>query len=231
LNVNGPNVASYLWTPSTGLSDPTISNPMAGPAVTTIYTVILDDISGCSDSASATINIQDAPIPAFTTTIDAGCDGIIVEFINTSTLADNYLWSFGNGHFSNEENPIHTFNYGDSFQATLIAYNTFGCSDSTQFNGIAGAFSDYYSINIPNVFTPNNDGKNDQFTVQVAGKLFECVDMKIYNRWGQIIFISTGYNLTWDGRSMTGEKVPQGSYFYSIQIKEFEYNGHISVFE
>ena len=231
LNVNGPNVATYLWTPAAGLSDPTISNPMAGPTVTTIYTVILDDISGCSDSASATINIQDAPIPAFTTTIDAGCEGVIVEFINTSTLADNYLWSFGNGNFSNEENPIHTFNYGDSFQATLIAYNTFGCSDSTQFNGIAGAFSDYYSINIPNVFTPNNDGKNDQFTVQVAGKLFECVDMKIYNRWGQIIFISTGYNLTWDGRSMTGEKVPQGSYFYSIQIKEFEYNGHISVFE
>ena len=231
LNVNGPNVTSYLWSPASGLSDPTIANPMAAPNTTTVYTVVLDDVSGCSDSASATINVQESPIPSFSTVIEAGCDGIIVEFTNTSSLADSYLWLFGDGSSTIEENPTHTFNYGSSFNATLVAYSLTGCSDSTSFSGSAGNFEDYYSIEIPNVFTPNGDGQNDQFVVSIAGKLFECIDMRIYNRWGQILFISTGNNLTWDGRNMSGEKAPQGSYFYTIKIKEFEYNGHITIFE
>ena len=231
LNVNGPNVTSYLWSPSSGLSDPTFANPMAAPNTTTVYTVVLDDVSGCSDSASATINVQDSPIPSFTTEIEAGCDGIIVEFTNTSSLADSYLWLFGDGSSTTEENPTHTFNYGSSFNATLVAYSLMGCSDSSSFSGTAGNFEDYYTIEIPNVFTPNGDGQNDQFVVSVAGKLFECIEMRVYNRWGQVLFISTGNNLTWDGRNMSGEKAPQGSYFYTIKIKEFEYNGHLTIFE
>lgn len=231
LNVNGPNVTSYLWTPPTGLSDPTISSPMAAPTTTTVYTVVLDDVSGCSDSASATINVQESPIPSFSTAIDAGCEGIIVDFENTSTLADSYLWLFGDGTSTTIENPSHTYDYGSSFTATLIAYGALGCSDSASFSGTADNFEDYYSIQIPNVFTPNGDGQNDQFVVSVAGKLYECIDMRIYNRWGQILFIASGNNLTWDGRNMAGEKVPQGSYFYTINIKDFEYNGHLTIFE
>jgi len=231
LNVGGPLATTYIWTPSGGLSDPSIASPMASPATTTTYTVTVNDISGCSDVASATVTVEDIPVPIFTTVIDAGCDGVIVEFTNVSTGADSFLWIFGDGTTSTAVNPTHTFDYGTNFTATLVAYNLFGCSDSASFSGSAGVFEDYFSITIPNVFTPNDDGMNDQFVVSVAGKLYSCIDMKIYNRWGQLMFIASGNNLVWDGRSMAGEKVPNGSYFFTIQIKDFAYQGHITVFE
>ncbi|MBL4703981.1 MAG: gliding motility-associated C-terminal domain-containing protein, partial [Flavobacteriales bacterium] len=231
LNVGGPNATTYVWTPAAGLSNANVASPMASPATTTTYIVIVTDINGCTDVASATVTVEIDPVPSFTTVVDAGCDGVVVEFTNTSTLSDSFLWIFGDGSTSTSVNPTHTFAYGSTFSATLVAYNLLGCSDSVSFNGSAGVFEDYFTITIPNVFTPNNDGKNDRFVVSVAGKLYECVDMKIYNRWGQLLFIASGNNLVWDGRSMTGEKVPHGSYFYTIQIKDFEYNGHVTIFE
>ncbi len=231
LNVGGPSATTYIWSPAAGLSNPNIASPMASPPSTTTYTVVVNDVSGCTDSASATVTIEPDPIPSFTTQIDAGCDGVVVEFTNTSTLADSFLWIFSDGSTSTSVNPEHTFTYGTNFTATLVAMNNLGCSDTATFSSSAGNFEDYFNISIPNVFTPNGDGKNDRFEVSVAGKLYSCVDMKVYNRWGQLMFVSTGNNLVWDGRTMAGEKVTQGTYFYTIRVNDYEYNGSVTVFE
>ncbi len=80
------------------------------------------------------------------------------------------------------------------------------------------------------VFTPNGDGENDIFAIEVAGQLNKCSDLKIYNRWGQIIFISTGGNTKWDGYTNVGQAVPEATYFFVIDINGVMKSGSVALF-
>lgn len=77
---------------------------------------------------------------------------------------------------------------------------------------------------IPNVITPNNDGKNDLFYLNF---LFEKV--QIYNRWGQSLFESNNNESQWNGRTTSGNEVPDGTYYYIITTKENTYKGFIQL--
>ena len=116
--------------------------------------------------------------------------------------------------------------------AVLEVTDQYGCQDTATYNYNSLGFDDYFNIDkIPNVFTPNDDDNNDVFEIKVAGKLYECTVLKIYNRWGQVQFLSTGNNIKWDGRNSVGVAVPNGTYFYTLTIKEKEYSGSINVFK
>jgi gliding motility-associated-like protein len=66
---------------------------------------------------------------------------------------------------------------------------------------------------IPNIFSPNNDGSNEVF--QVGGNLLS-LDLRIYNRWGQLeAWLEHPYQV-WDGRSPVGEACSPGTYFYTM---------------
>ena len=69
------------------------------------------------------------------------------------------------------------------------------------------------ALYVPNSFTPNGDGINDQFGVYGEG--IKQFNMSVYNRWGQIIFEGNSINDTWDG-TFEGSLVPNGSYVYHI---------------
>jgi len=85
---------------------------------------------------------------------------------------------------------------------------------------------------IPNAFSPNNDGVNDKWEILGINQ-FSNNEVYIYNRWGELIFYSNGYNTAWDG-TYKGEVVSTGDYVYEIRnssmIKNFSYRGHLSVF-
>ena len=85
-----------------------------------------------------------------------------------------------------------------------------------------------FTIQIPNSFTPNFDGNNDEFLI--SGTSFEITSLKIFNRWGQIIF-STSNNLPWDGRLSSGEQSPEGTYYYIIEYKAFQPTGGFEIEE
>ncbi len=67
---------------------------------------------------------------------------------------------------------------------------------------------------LPNVFTPNGDGKNDTFTPLNCPSFVETVTFRVYNRWGVKVFETTDVNLNWDGTSSGGQALPAGQYFY-----------------
>lgn len=230
LDVYGSIGSSYTWTPSTYLSNPNIANPYSSAQTDITYYVSVSDVQGCTDQDSVSLVVLSAPMASFTSEIEAGCDGAIVEFTNTSTDGFSFDWIFGDGGTSTEENPTYVFPYGDAFTANLIVTNTNGCVDTTSFSGDALGFDDYFDIFIPNVFTPNGDGENDIFEIRIAGQLNHCTDMKIYNRWGQIMFISTGGNTKWDGHTNVGVIVPEGTYFFVIEINDKVKSGTIMVF-
>ncbi len=76
-------------------------------------------------------------------------------------------------------------------------------------------------LNIPNGFTPNNDGAND--TWEIAGiRDFPNCTIEVFNRWGNLVFSNKGYETPWDGR-WNGDLVPGGTYYYHIYLREVEY--------
>lgn len=70
-------------------------------------------------------------------------------------------------------------------------------------------------IEIPNVFTPNNDGINDLFSISAEG--YENAALTIYNRWGEIVFKTTDLNLSWDGKK-NGRDCSEGTYYYALSV-------------
>jgi len=88
-------------------------------------------------------------------------------------------------------------------------------------------------IEMPNVFTPNRDNKNDLF-LPVKAEGIVSYQIVIYNRWGQELFHSKSLMQGWDGRTSAGNKVPNGSYFWVVNYInldgiEEEIKGHLSL--
>lgn len=82
---------------------------------------------------------------------------------------------------------------------------------------------DYYRL--PNVFTPNGDGKNDIYH-PYPYQFVDHVDMTITNRWGKVVFTSSDPDLNWDGTDeSSGEKLPDGVYFYRCIVYEHRLTG------
>ncbi|NNK81015.1 MAG: gliding motility-associated C-terminal domain-containing protein, partial [Flavobacteriales bacterium] len=87
---------------------------------------------------------------------------------------------------------------------------------------------------IPNVFTPNGDEINDRWEIEhIEDKCVTEEDIKIYNRWGNIVLEETSLQLKWDADTDAGD-VPEGQYIYTITYKFLEdprdYQGYITIF-
>jgi gliding motility-associated-like protein len=76
-------------------------------------------------------------------------------------------------------------------------------------------------IYIPNTFTPNNDGVNDFWEIKGLSEYRNC-QVTIFNRWGQQVYHSTGYNKPFEGLSPSGEELPVATYYYIIQLRQTE---------
>lgn len=143
-----------------------------------------------------------------------------IQFQNTSKFAVRYEWDFGHPvsgdkNKSTLENPSHNFIGGDgSFTVCLIAYNAQDCWDSIcKLTLPADA-----RVNIPNVFTPNNDFSNDAFDIDIVG--YKEYDLIIYNRWGGVVYesLKDGFGndgINWNGKVFnTGAECPEGTYYF-----------------
>lgn len=83
--------------------------------------------------------------------------------------------------------------------------------------------SDY---NLPNTFTPNGDGFNDIFTPILPYRFIDHVDMKIFDRWGNLVFTTSDPMLNWDGKdSSTGKDAAEGVYYYTCTVFEITVSG------
>jgi gliding motility-associated-like protein len=74
------------------------------------------------------------------------------------------------------------------------------------------------SLNLYNVFTPNNDGYNDNYFVDIEG--YSEFLLHIYNRWGDEIFYSEDPKKGWNGKfKNSGNDLPEGTYFYTVKYR------------
>ena len=90
----------------------------------------------------------------------------------------------------------------------------------------------YLPLTIPAAFTPNGDGENDLWLVEGLNT-YEKASLKVFNRWGQLMFESVGDNFVgWDGYNQSGTEVTIGTYYYVIQLNDElgrSYRGDVSV--
>ncbi len=77
---------------------------------------------------------------------------------------------------------------------------------------------------LPNVFTPNGDGANDMFQ-PFPYRFVESIDMKIFNRWGQVVHETTDPDINWDGTNLSGADLADGVYYYEARIFERRVSG------
>jgi len=229
VNVFGDPATEFIWSPSAGVSDTSSYEPWLSPSITTSYVVEATNAQGCSYNDTIIIEVS-SPTPLFDTLLTPGCDGVYMEYENNSINAVNFYWEFSDGTTSNDELVKREFDFNTSFNAELFAIDQFGCIDSLEINTSSLGFEDYFDWSFPNVFTPNGDGLNDLFVINVAGRMYECVDLVIYNKWGEVQFTSSGNNIIWDGYTNTGVAANVGSYYFTISLKNHSKHGHLQLF-
>ncbi|MBN8696495.1 MAG: choice-of-anchor L domain-containing protein [Bacteroidetes bacterium] len=213
----------YNWSPNITNVDSITVTP--GSDIT--YTLTVTDACGLSVTDQVTVTVY--PINAdfvynFTT-------NQTVDFTNLSTGGVTYFWNFGDGSFdsvSTSISPQHYYPTDGTYTVTLISTNQEGCSDTTQQTLVV--LPDFYFY-FPNAFTPNNNGKNDVYMGYGVG--IKSYRMRIFDRWGELIFETTDLYTGWDG-TYKGNKLPGGVYPVVFDLEGYLANpmqkyGHVTL--
>ncbi len=178
-----------------------------------IYIVTVTGNGGCSDTASVTVYYPgNMNISGIVTIDDATNTGMINITVTGGTSPYEFIWSDG----STIEDLQSLFS--GTYVVTVTSSDL--CSRSQSFE------VDLPLI-IPNVITPNDDGKNDDFEIINIGA-YEEVKIEIFNRWGDPVFKFSGTGMRyfqkenrWNGES-NGRPLPMGSYLYIISLDDMD---------
>jgi gliding motility-associated-like protein len=209
----------YSWSPAQGLSNSSIANPIASPAATITYEVFAADSLGCfRDSGFVPITVY--PIPVVSAgedqTINVGKQTDIIAQISQDVI--NVLWTPSTGILSYNY-PNVTVKPQETTEYTIEAKNQGGCSATDKVT--IHVLCNNANIFIPNTFSPNGDGANDVFYPRGSG-VFQIKNLKIYNRWGEVVFERSVFNANdasagWDG-TYKGRQLPPDVFVYMVEV-------------
>jgi gliding motility-associated-like protein len=210
----------YSWSSGTvsGLNNEFMTTDENGLVILEVV-----DSQGCTTNFSLNVDAPFFGDPGFTTTsfgfLNFGVYAIQdpIEFINTTTgIYDSILWDFGDGSFSSEENPIHTYVEVGSYIVTQTVTYPFGCVYTKVITLI---IEEGYKLVMPDAFTPNEDGLNDFFAPVHVG--LNRLEINIFDTWGSLIYSETGDAIAgWDGK-VKDEAAENGNYYYTFTAKTF----------
>jgi gliding motility-associated-like protein len=227
--------ATYKWTGPSGFTDTTaaISVPITDFAQAGDYTVTVR-VGDCYSEA-ATINIPTIvrnPVANFQT--DPAVPGkftapVPITFLNHSRNADYFEWNFGDDETSTDYQPTHVYQKKGNYTVTLKAFTNNGCVDISILNNLV--VLDGSTLQIPNSFSPNGDGINDQLNVNVSN--LKRFSFKIFNRYGDEVFFTTNIFDSWDG-TWRNKPLPLGAYYYvlngtNVFNREVRFTGSITL--
>jgi len=185
------------------------------------YGVLVTDTNGCTVDGSIEVELINPPYSQFSSrSKPIEFTDPDVQYVNESSAALTYEWHFGDGEISYEEDPEHRYDTSGVFLVMLIAYNEprYGCADTSfQYMQVDPLFTFY----VPSAFTPDGDGLNDTWGPVGQNFEYESYNVKIYDRWGKLIWQTDNPSLQWDGMFENEKEVKQGMYVYVFTLKEF----------
>jgi gliding motility-associated-like protein len=266
---------AYQWSPSTGLSSPTVPNPIAKPSVTTQYSVFVTDKCNRNFRDSLLVKVGGNPL-----TVDLGRDTVLCEgqIFNLKPNIEGAKYRWQDNKTDSVYRVVKTGSYkvnvernfcyaSDSVSIRFIktpvvnlGVDTILCLgkklvlkadveegvfrwyDGTKQNSVVVLKSGFYGVAInnrcgyasdnivvlyedchqlfiPNAFSPNNDGQNDDFMLLDAGDVKNIRRFEIYDRWGSQVFQAVNFKPNDKAFAWSGEKYPVGIYTYFAEIE------------
>ena len=218
-NMNTATHQENLWDFGDG-DISTMVNPIhifTNPGTYVISLITIDSLScNGADTVYQTVNVYDFPIPDFSSAPAAPTFWQPIDFTDLSIGGNSWYWEFGDGLTSIVQNPKHKYAEPGTYTVCLTVSTANDC-DSMICKEV---FLDSdYLIDIPNAFSPNEDGVNDEFFPIHFG--LRELEFNVYNRWGQKLYTTTVQDAGWDG-TFNGKPQEVGVYVYTVTGVSFE---------
>jgi gliding motility-associated-like protein len=177
------------------------------------YSVTVTDENNCSVTGAYTIN-EPEPLKVEVSTEPAndGCNGSAMATIVGGTAPFTYQWNAGLSSNATQTNLCP----GDYM---VVVTDANGCSNQQTPTLLSVKDRRFPCIESSVVITPDGDGLNEEFIINCIEELANN-NVKIFNRWGQLVFEIDNYDNTWDGRTNDGAELPDGPYYYIIEYDE-----------
>jgi gliding motility-associated-like protein len=219
-SAGGAQPITYSWSSGTvsGNQNQNMSTNLNG----TIQLTATDAI-GCTNNYTFDVNLPTLGNVGFGFTASTyqtyGFYSINDPIQFTSAITGDYVslnWNFGDGQFSTDLNPIHSYSVPGPYVVTLSVTYPFGCVYQKVISIIV---TEGYRLIVPNAFTPNTDGLNELFLPKYIG-LTE-LEFNVYDTWGELIYSEQGDVLSgWNG-TINGVEAENGNYFFTLSGKTF----------
>ncbi|MCW3082798.1 MAG: hypothetical protein JWP12_164 [Bacteroidetes bacterium] len=199
------------------------------------YSITLIDTSaaGCISTVTYAnyITVHSIPVAQFTAPANTSIIVPTVTYTDQSTVDNSSIaawnWTFGDvlnttTNTSTQQNPSHLFSDVGTYCAHLVVTSTYGCVDSSDLCVVIDPEFTFY---IPNAFSPNGDGINDEFYGK--GDFINDFEMTIYDRWGNLIFYTDDINKHWNGTANHGSEIAQmDTYVYVVKLTDYKDKKH-----
>ncbi|MCT4580591.1 MAG: gliding motility-associated C-terminal domain-containing protein [Flavobacteriales bacterium] len=217
------NADFYEWSPASSLTHPDSNYTLAIPQGETVYQVICSNTAGCSKTLTTTVELFPTPY------VYAGADlnvfyGVPTTLNGTTTMNTLYWES------PDSLSCIHCltpqFIPSSTSEHILFVEDENGCINSDTVTTYVNS-----TLYIPNSFSPNGDGHNDFFIT--LGEEITAFNIKVFDRWGLLIFESDDLDHYWDGK-YKGKLVQQDAYIWKVKYSDHtnsgtEIIGHVNV--
>jgi gliding motility-associated-like protein len=199
LNANNISGAVYQW--SSGETLPSISPTSSGTYKLNVKA------GGCEVDSSVNVKVSSSPVITLSSKIEA-CFDVNTPYILSvgADLSLNYRW-LPNGE------TAHVIAVSNEGTYTVKATNSDGCVTEKSVLMVQKCVS---KILAPNIFTPNGDSDNDVFWISAED--VTDYQLKIYNRWGEMVFMAATETAVWDG-TFNSQKAPEGTYTWQLSYK------------
>lgn len=223
------NTTATMTSTSSGFS--VLSNVPGNPAVISgqliaspsnigFNTITVTGTDNGTPSATTTsnviISVVNTPTVNFTANPPAPVQGpVTVQFTDNTSGAISWLWDFGDGQTSTQQNPTHTYVTDSLYVVTLTITLPGGCTGTRSLSYLVQTDPIVLSIISPNIITPNGDGNNDALIfTNLDG--YPQTNLYVYNRWGNLVYSSENYLNDWV------PDVSDGVYYYVLSGSSLE---------
>lgn len=202
-------------------SSPTYTYSLAG-AYQPSLTITSADTCSTTQNLATSINVTTLPNAAFSANpLVVTSISPLITFTAVAPGSSCY-YDFGDGSVDSSCYTQHVYQDTGVFIVKFVTINAGGCSDSSF---ITVEVKDIYNLTLPNAFSPNNDGLNDNF--QIFAKGIRNFELWVYSRRGQIVWTTTNPDEVWNGKYLNQyEDCPSGVYVYRLRTKDVNNKKH-----